>query len=205
MIELTVIAAELVLVGTCISSGCLCPAINKWIGTSGLAFLDTSIYKLNVVTLILSLVAVIEVYYYMKKRSQLLAFIIAFPLGILVSFELFFGLTLYVEPITYIRTLYDTWERNSNTLEVETIRKKFSCCSFYNLGHFESINCPNRRICARVIADALNEWISSTGFLLIVHALAHLIVIVTIFYSAGHVQNRNRRMNCRLDDELDIV
>lgn len=200
MIELTVVAAELVLIGTCISAGYLIPVISKWTNDSGLATLDIWLGKLNIVTLVGSVIAVCGVHYYMTNKTQGLAFLIAFPLGVLMTAELFYGLTMWVDPVTYIKTLYDSWEMSINTPEIATLKRKFSCCGFHNLGNFDDKQCPSRRLCANVIGNALNECITSTGFLFLVHSLAHLIVIVIVFHSSGHIRKKDRRLRCRLDD-----
>ena len=111
----------------------------------------------------------------------------------------FYGLMMSVDPVIYILRHYIINGEEQSTRSRNN-EEEIQLLWFCDLGTLTEKHCSSRRFCANVIGNILSNYVTSIGFLSVIHPLAPVILVTVILHLSGQIRKKDRRLSCRLDD-----
>jgi hypothetical protein len=155
--------------------------------------------KLNCITPASSVLAICGIHYYITKRIRILSFIFA-----VFAWHRWDDGVLRIDDVCrschlYVKALYNQW-RGTESTRSRNNEEEIQLLWFCDLGTLTEKHCSSRRLCANVIGNILSNYVTSIGFLSVIHPLAPVILVTVILHLSGQIRKKDRRLSCRLDD-----
>jgi len=173
---------------------------DRWLKESGLFYLSdlpSRLFKYNLVSFSVVLVACIFFLVVPFKQIFYIVGSICFPIGIL---NFMYSFLWIIDPSSFFSTLNKEWNIRINSEELNFIQSNYKCCGFHTIGEKLNDKCKEsqKNPCYRKILKHCSKNLTAAGASLLALGVSGFVLTFFVFLAAKTRSNEEKHKTIRL-------